>query len=185
MDEFLTVAEIAAALKGQRADNGSTVASSRRCVSARDGFASGNPTWTRFLPPAQPAVLEHADDEAGAQAEAVERNSRDQLLGALTEIPRTAAEDPHDMASALRELAAAAEALTASPRTSRGTGGWSHDRATARHERSCQAPERPSVVGAGRSPSGPRPTHPIRQVRQILRGRASRAVPPRAATIYG
>ena len=84
MGEFLTVAEIAAALKGQRADNGSTVASSRRC-------------------------------------------------GALTEILRTAAaEDPHDMASALRELAAAAEALAASPRTSRGTGGWSHDRATAR-----------------------------------------------------
>ena len=69
------------------------MASSRRCVSARDGSAS-DPNWTRFLPPAQPAVLEHADDEAGAQAEAVERNSRDQLLGALTEIPRTAAAGP-------------------------------------------------------------------------------------------
>lgn len=85
---------------------------------------------------------------ATAPAEAAESNTRDQFLGALTEILRTAAasEDSHDMASALRELAAAAEALTASPRTSRGTGGWSHDRATARHERSCQAPERPSVV---------------------------------------
>jgi hypothetical protein len=51
----------------------------------------------------------HVDNESGAATAA---SAHDQFLEALTEILTTAAgQDSHDMASTLRELAAAAEAL--------------------------------------------------------------------------
>ncbi len=56
VDEFLTVGEIAKLLRvnQQTSATGSTAASSGGCASAHDGFASGNPSWTRFSLPAQP-----------------------------------------------------------------------------------------------------------------------------------
>ena len=115
MDEFLTVREIAELLKV----NPQTVRNwidRRELPAVRVGarrVRDRQSDLDAFLTTAgATAGPEHGDEEAGHAIEAVESDTHDQFLGALTEILRTAAnQDSHDMGSTLRELAAAAEAL--------------------------------------------------------------------------
>ena len=76
----------------------------------------------RFLAAGATSAPHHvSDDDPAGTIRATESTTRDQFLGALTEILRTAAnEDSHDMASTLRELAAAAEALADTLERERG-----------------------------------------------------------------
>ena len=114
MDAFLTVNEIAERLKVNQQtvrnwiDRGelAAVRVGTRRVRVRQSDLDA------FLAAGATAIPERGDDETGGATGAPETDMRDQFLGALTEILRTAAnEDSRDMASTLRELAAAAEAL--------------------------------------------------------------------------
>jgi phosphoribosylformylglycinamidine (FGAM) synthase-like enzyme len=86
-------------------------------TSHEHGLGICEPELDRFLAAgAVTAASEGGDQESdaarGAAVELEDNDMRDRFAAALTEILRTAAvEGSHDMGSALRELAASAEAL--------------------------------------------------------------------------